>query len=228
MTHLKTHCLAAAAILPFALLASPASAQESEGLFQIKAFLTTVQPDAAITEVNADLIGLPAGAQTSADNSYIPTIAAEYFFSPNFSVETICCVTPHEVDGEGALAGASLIDDIIILPATVTAKYHFTGFDRFKPYVGAGPAYFFIFNEEVGVDAAALGATDADLSDELGFALQAGVDVPLNDNGLGLSFDAKRYFIDTTATFRAGSAIALQTEHELDPWVISAGLTYRF
>lgn len=50
MTHLKTHCLAAAAILPFALLASPASAQESEGRFQIKAFLTTVQPDAAITD----------------------------------------------------------------------------------------------------------------------------------------------------------------------------------
>lgn len=228
MTQVRTYFFAAAAILPFALLAGPASAQESEGRFQLKAFLTTVQPDAAITGVNTDLIGLAPGSQTSASNSVIPTIAAEYFFSPEFSVETICCVTPHEVEGEGPLAGASLIDDVIILPATVTAKYHFTGFDSFKPYVGAGPAYFHIFNEEVGADAAALGATGADLSDEFGFALQAGVDVPLNDNGLGLSFDAKRYFIDTTATFRAGSAIALQTEHELDPWVISVGLAYRF
>ncbi len=220
--------LISAALMPFAVFAGTASAQTSEGRFQVKGFLTTVQPDAAITEVNTDLIGLPPGAQTTATDSVIPTIAAEYFVSPNLSVETICCVTPHEVEGEGALSGAALIDDVIILPATVTAKYHFTNFDRFKPYVGAGPAYFFIFNEEVGADAAALGATEADLSDEFGFALQAGVDVPLNDRGLGLSFDAKRYFIDTTATFRAGSAIALQTEHALDPWVISAGLTYRF
>ncbi len=45
---------------------------------------------------------------------------------------------------------------------------------------------------------------------------------------MGLSFDAKRYFVDTTATFRAGNAVALRSEHELDPWVISAGLSLRF
>jgi outer membrane protein len=59
-------------------------------------------------------------------------------------------------------------------------------------------------------------------------ALQAGVDVKLNERGLGLSIDAKRYFIDTTATFRAGNITALQTRHKLDPWVVSGGLAYRF
>ncbi len=228
MKRFQTGLAALAVSLPIAALAGAASAQEADGKFQVKAFVTTVQPDGAITSVNTDLIGLPAGSQTSANDSYIPTIAAEYFFAPNFSVETICCITPHEVEGEGALAGAALIDDVIILPATVTAKYHFTNFDRFTPYVGAGATHFFIFNEEVGADAAALGASEADLSDEFGFVLQAGVDIPVNDRGLSVSLDAKRYFVDTTATFRAGSDIALQTEHELDPWVISAGLAYRF
>jgi outer membrane protein len=220
---------AGAAVAALALAAAaPASAQNPEGRFQVKGFVTAVLPDGAISEVRTDNIGLPAGSQVSATDSYVPTVAIEYFVTPSFSIETICCVTPHDVEGEGALAGAALVDDAIILPATLTAKYHFGRADGFKPYVGAGVTHFFIFEEEVGSDAAALGATDVDLSNEFGFVLQGGFDMPINDRGLGFSVDAKRYFVDTTATFRAGAATALQTEHDLDPWVISAGLSYRF
>lgn len=216
-----------AAVAVLLSVASPAVAQ-SAGDIQVKGFVTAVLPDGEITTVERDAIGLPAGSQTEATDAYVPTVALEYFLSPNVSVETICCVTPHDVEGSGALAGAALVDDAIILPATVTAKYHLPLANGFKPYVGAGITHFFIFDEQVGRDAAALGATDVDLSDEFGFVLQAGFDVPLNDRGLGFSVDAKRYFVDTTATFRAGSATALQTEHALDPWVVSAGLAWRF
>ena len=214
----------AAVALPFA---TPAAAQEV-GDIQIKALVTGVLPDGAITEVETDLIDLPAASQTEASDSVVPTVAIEYFVSPNFSLETICCVTPHDVRGVGALEGAELIDDAIILPASLTAKYHFILGGGIKPYVGAGATYFMIFSENVGVDAAALGATDVDLSDEFGFLLQGGVDIALNDNGLSLSLDAKRYFVGTTATFSAGQTVALQTEHDLDPWVVSAGLAFRF
>ncbi|OZA94442.1 MAG: hypothetical protein B7X57_01475 [Erythrobacter sp. 34-65-8] len=208
-------------------LAAPAVAQSNDGAIQIKGFVTGVLPDGAITDVETDLIGLPAGSQTRATDSVVPTVAVEYFLSPGFSLETICCITPHDVRGTGALAGAELINNSIILPATVTAKVHFD-LGGVKPYIGAGPTYFLIFSEDVGADAATLGATDVDLSDELGFVLQAGMDIALNDRGLGLSLDAKRYFIGTTATFRAGNTVALQTEHDLDPWVLSGGLSYRF
>ena len=219
------YLLACAAVaLPFA---TPAAAQEA-GDIQIKGFVTGVLPDGAITEVETDLIGLPAGSQTEASDSVVPTVAIEYFVSPNFSLETICCVTPHDVTGAGALEGAELIDDAIILPASLTAKYHFNLGGGIKPYLGAGATYFMIFSEDVGADAAALGATDVDLSDEFGFLLQGGVDIALNDRGLGLSLDAKRYFVGTTATFSAGQTVALQSEHDLDPWVLSAGLAYRF
>ena len=210
------------------LIAAPASAQDEVGSIQIKGFVTGVLPDGAISEVEADNIGLPNGTQTRATDSVVPTIAAELFVSPNFSIETICCVTPHDVRGAGSLAGAELIDNAIILPATITAKFHLDLGGGIKPYLGAGPTYFMIFGEDVGADAAALGATDVDLSDELGFVLQAGVDIPLNDRGLGISLDAKRYFVGTTATFSAGENVALRSEHDLDPWVVSAGLAYRF
>ncbi|KZY56312.1 hypothetical protein A3736_08545 [Erythrobacter sp. HI0063] len=219
------YCLACAAIaLPFA---TPVAAQKA-GDIQVKAFVTGVLPDGAIAEVETDLIGLPPGSQTEASDSVVPTVAIEYFASPNFSLETICCVTPHDVRGAGALAGAELIDDAIILPASLTAKYHFNLGGGFKPYVGAGATYFMIFSENAGADAAALGATDVDLSDEFGFLLQGGVDIALNQRGLGLSLNAKRYFVGTTATFRAGQTVALQSEHDLNPWVVSAGLAYRF
>lgn len=224
MTKRIAAALAAASTLAFA---APAFASGSEGKIQIKAFATGVLPSGQITEVRTNLVGAPATSDSEASNSVVPTLAVEYFVSPNFSIETICCVTPHDVTGKGGLAGAALVDNAIILPATVTLKYHFD-MGAVKPYVGAGPAHFFIFSEGVGADAAALGATRVDLSDRFGVALQAGFDVPLNDTGLGFSLDAKRYFIGTTARFYAGNTLALETEHKLDPWVVSGGLSYRF
>ena len=58
--------------------------------------------------------------------------------------------------------------------------------------------------------------------------LQAGADFALGDSGLGLTIDAKRYFVDTTARWYASDTLAIETEHKLDPWVLSAGVSYRF
>jgi outer membrane protein len=211
-----------------AAIASTSAVAQEAGDIQIRALATAILPDGAITEVNTDLIGVPIGTQTEASDSVVPTVAIDYFLSPNFSIETICCITPHDVNGIGAIAGVELIDDAIILPATVTAKYHVRLGDSIKPYVGAGPAYFFIFSENVGAGAPALGINDVDLSDEFGFALQGGIDFALNDSGMTLNLDAKRYFIGTTATFSDDAGVLLQTEHALDPWVLSAGLGFRF
>lgn len=217
--------LAGAAAIAF----SPAAmAQEEQGKIQVKLLATYVDPDASITRVNVNAAGVPAGTQTRADTNVTPTAAIEYFVSPNFSIETIAGVTQHDVVGAGALAGAQLISNASIIPATVTAKYHFDLGSGIKPYIGAGPSYFLIFGEDPDSSARALGVTRVDLSNDFGAALQAGVDIGLNDRGLGLSVDAKRYFMDTTARFFAGNSLALSTKHELDPWVVSAGLSYRF
>lgn len=215
-------------VAALALAASPASAQEA-GDIQLKLFATAVLPDGKITEVVNNGLGLPAGTQTAADDNYVPTIAAEYFVSPNFSLETICCVTQHDVDGRGALAGAGLVSNANIIPATLTAKYHFGEAGGIRPYVGAGPTYFIFIDEKPGATARTLGATSQRLNDHFGVALQAGVDIPVNDSGMSLSLDAKRYFLRTTARwFNAAGAEVLETRHRLDPWVLSAGIAFRF
>ena len=212
------------------LAATPAMAQDNDraGDIQFKVLATGVLPDGAITDVNVDLVGLPAGTQTAANDNWVPTIAVEYFLTNNVSIETIAGTTQHDVDANaGALAGAELVSDALLLPATVTAKYHFD-LGGVKPYVGAGAAYFMWLSDKPGAATIPLGVTDTDLSDEFGVLLQAGVDVPLGDNGFGISLDAKRYWIDTTARWFAGNTLAIETEHRLDPWVISAGVSYRF
>jgi outer membrane protein len=218
-----------------ALAATPAMAQVAEGAgtdragdVQVKLLGTAVLPDGAITAINVNLPGLPAATQTRASDNLTPTIAIEYFVTHNISIETIAGMTQHDVDAvAGLAAGAELVSDARLIPATVTAKYHFD-LGGFKPYVGAGPAYFLWVSDKPGAATLPLRVTGTNLSDEFGVALQAGFDVPVNDTGLGLSVDVKRYFIDTTAQWFVGNTLAIETEHRLDPWVISAGLSYRF
>ena len=212
------------------LAATPAMAQDDDraGDIQVKLLATAVLPDGKITDINVNVPGLPATLQTKANDNVTPTLAIEYFVTNNISIETIAGMTHHDVDTVAGLpAGAELVSNAKLIPATVTAKYHFD-LGGLKPYVGAGPAYFLWVADDPGAATLPLGVTETNLSNELGLALQAGFDLPVNDKGLGISVDVKRYFIDTTARWFVGNSLAIETEHKLDPWVISAGLSYRF
>lgn len=207
--------------------ATPAVAQAEDGPLQVKVLGTAVLPDGKIDAVNTDLVGLPSTTQTKANDNIVPTVAVEYFLSDQFSIETICCMTQHDVDGTTGLPGAELVSDAKLIPATFTAKYH-ADLGAVKPYVGAGATYFWWVDVKPGAAAVQLGADRTTLSDEVGLVLQAGADVPLNDKGMALTLDAKRYFVDTTARWYVGDTLAIETEHKLDPWVLSAGVAFRF
>lgn len=219
----------AAALAAATMLATPAQAADPEGKIQVKVLATGVLPDGKIELVNVNLTAAPSAAlATKANDNVVPTLAVEYFATPNVSVETICCFTQHHVTGTGAIAGADIAQHVLILPATVTLKYHFNA-GGIKPYVGAGPAVFFYFDEKPGATAQALGATKLKMDNKFGVALQAGVDVPLGNSGLGISLDAKRYFMKAkTHFYTAGGVEALSTTHKLDPWVVSGGVYARF
>ena len=214
-----------------ALAATPAMAQdapERAGQVQLKVLGTYVAPDGKITDINVNLPGLPATTQTKANDNVTPTIAVEYFVTDNVSIETIAGITQHDVDATAGLpTGAELVSNAKLIPATVTAKYHFD-LGAVKPYVGAGPAYFLWVGDKPGAATLPLGVTETNLSNEFGVALQGGFDVPVGNQGFSLSVDVKRYFIDTTARWYIGNTLAIETEHKLDPWVISAGVAYRF
>lgn len=226
---MKTLMMAGGAAL--ALAATPALAQgqaDRAGQVQVKLLGTWVAPDGKIEAITVNRPGLPATTQTEANENVTPTLAIEYFVTDAFSIETIAGVTQHDVDAVAGLpAGAELVADAKLIPATVTAKYHFD-LGGVKPYVGAGPAWFLWVDAKPGAATLPLGVTRTTLSNEVGAALQAGLDVPLGAKGLGLSLDVKRYFVGTTARWYVGNTLAIETDHKLDPWLVSAGIAYRF
>lgn len=225
-----------AALAAATAITTPALAGSPDGKWQVKVLGSAVLADGGIDKIKSIDTDTTLGSTlasldnvgTKANDNVVPTLAVEYFFNKTFSVETICCFTQHHVKGTGDVAGAGLVNHVLILPATVTAKAHLDTGTPFKPYVGAGPAWFFVFDEKPGETAKALGVDKVKMSNKVGFALQGGVDIAINQNGLGLSLDAKKYWVKPTASFYEDGNLALRTRHDLDPWVLSAGVSYRF
>ncbi len=157
-------------------------------------------------------------ADVNISTSVVPELDISYFFTPNFAVELILGVTPHNVKGANALAGAR-IGSAWLLPPTLTFQYHFTGLGNIKPYVGAGINYTVFFNEK-----AKGGFTSFDLKDTFGFALQAGVDIMLTPNW-GLNFDVKKIWLEPKVSVNNGLVTG---KVKIDPWLIGTGVTYKF
>jgi len=181
--------------------------------WMIRGRILGVLPDAG----TSDWIGAPAGSDLEIDDSIVPELDITYFFNSNLAVELILGVTPHDIDGDGALAGLD-IGEAWLLPPTLLLQYHFDVGHGIKPYVGAGVNYTMFFNVDGG-DAGSL-----DLDNNFGWALQAGVDIHLRDNWF-LNVDVKKLWLETDATVGGG---AITTNVEIDPWIIGVGLGYRF
>lgn len=153
------------------------------------------------------------GGDVSVDNNVIPELDASYFFTPNISVEAIAGVTKHNLNhSSGADAGSAWL-----LPPTVTVQYHVTEWKSFLPYVGAGINYAHFYDEKGG----ALGSVK--YRDSFGPALQVGVDVPISGNWYA-NADVKKLFVSTKAKFDSG----VTAKVDIDPWIIGAGLGYKF
>jgi outer membrane protein len=130
----KITLLAATTLVASAAAAiyTPALAGSPDGKWQVKVLGTAVLPDGKIDKIKSIDTDTTLGGTlatlndvgTRANDNVVPTLAVEYFFTKAFSVETICCFTQHHVSGTGDIAGAGLVDHVLILPATVTAKAH--------------------------------------------------------------------------------------------------------
>lgn len=156
-------------------------------------------------------------------NSVVPELDITYFFTKNIAAELILGVTPHDVKPAATVATITqkTIGRTWLLPPTITLQYHFTELGAFKPYVGAGLNYTFTFGNENKGDFTAFKLKNAP-----GFALQAGVDY-MFDKHWGVNLDVKKLWLrpDAIGAYPGHNVTA---KVKLDPWLIGAGVVYRF
>lgn len=207
---------ARAADLPSAKAAplAPIMTQWSPWMIRGRALAVIPQEDAKLKLGGAPILG----GDVDISNSVVPELDISYFFTKNIAVELILGVTPHNVKGAGALAGAR-IGSAWLLPPTLMLQYHFTDLSAFKPYVGVGVNYTVFFNEK-----AKGGFTSFDLKDSFGVALQVGFDYMLDKNW-GINFDVKKIFLEPKVKVNNG---LIAGKVKIDPWLIGTGVTYRF
>lgn len=193
-------------------LSTPAEARDlgaplSKERFQVRLRAIDVIPDES-SSVNI-------GGKIDIDNAIVPEVDLTYFFTPNLAAELIAATAKHDI----GYTGNTALGDAWILPPTVTLQYHFTPDSKFSPYVGAGLNYSLFYSEE-----AATGFTDLDVDGGVGYALQAGADYWINDHW-GVNLDVKKLWLNIDASLNNNSITA---DVDLDPWIVGAGVSYRF
>lgn len=171
-----------------------------------------------ITRDSGSVDGVP-GSDLSYSDTVVPEIDFSYFFTDNIAAELILGTTFANIHGEGSLAGLN-VGKTWLLPPTLTLQYHFTDFGAFKPYVGAGVNYTIFYNQS------AKDADDLDVKNRFGLAVQAGFDYMLDEHW-GVNVDVKKIFLQPKFDVSVGGA-DLNGKAKLDPWLIGAGVTYRF
>ena len=220
----KTLVMSAAALIVGATAALPAHAGDEHGNFMVRVLGTVVDPDTEAKSVTAAGVAI-GGADAEVSTQAIPALTLSYFLTDNWAVELFCCFSKHSIDGKGSLSGLGEIADTWIFPPVVTLQYHFDGMGGFKPYVGAGVQYIHFFSEGTGDNV--LNASSVDIDDAFGFALQAGADLALGD-GWYLNADVKKVWMNTDVTWNNTDLGTVRADVDIDPWIISAGVGYRF
>ena len=196
-------------------LAAPASAGVLQNL-QVKVGVSGVLPseDAKIATIGGDV---------KISDEVVPSLQLEYFFTEHISAELLCCVARHEVVAVGTALGRVDLGKVTHFPPTITVKHRWTQRGALQPYLGAGVNYTHFFDAKTPKTGPVTGIS---YGDSVGPALQAGADFRLDDHW-ALNLDVRKIWINTDVKVRAG-ATTLGADVDIDPWVVSTAIAYRF
>lgn len=158
------------------------------------------------------------GGEVDGGVGVTPEVDLTYFFTDHIAAELIAATSNHEMQAKGTSLGTVDLGDTWLLPPTLTAQYHINPHGQFRPYVGAGLGYAIWYNDNAGA------MNSIDYENSIIYALQAGIDIGLDEHW-AVNADVKKMFTNTKAKVNGGAVTA---DVDVDPWVIGAGIAYRF
>ena len=207
-----------------------ASAYET-GDWIVRGGLVNVDPndDSSNLSVDGSRLG---GTQVDVDSDTQLLLNVTYMASEHVGVELLAATPFEHTVSTGGLSGYGLSDvelgKIKHLPPTLSALwYPMPGNSKFQPFIGLGVNYTVFFDEDVSGEAQkALGADNLSLDDSWGLAGRVGMDYMINDCW---SLHAGAYYIDISTDAEVETALGTaKVDVDVDPWVYTIGLGYRF
>ena len=207
--------LVAAALLAGAT--APVQAYDA-GDWIIRAGVGVVDPKSD----NLNLSDEVDSVKVEVDSGTSMTLMGTYMFTRNWAFD-ILAAYPFSHDIKLNVNGVSeKIASTDHLPPTFSVQYHFMPDGKIQPYAGLGFNWTTFFNTDTVSELSDAGI-GLSLDDSFGVAAQLGADWLLNDSWL-LNFDLRWINIETDASL-GGADIGTV---EIDPWVYSINVGYRF
>ena len=211
----------AAAALALTLSAPAVAAEAGDWIVRIGGSNVAPKDD------NGEILGLGINV----DDQTTLSITGEYMLTDNWGIELLAS-TPfqHAV----SVAGVQ-VSTIKHLPPTLSFNYHFNGDSNFRPYLGFGWNYTLFFDEgntggfaiidgSLGGGTPVAGDPKLTLDDSNGLALQAGLDLMLNDQ---TSLNVGVRWIDIDAEIEL-DGVGTGVDANIDPLVYTLAIGYRF
>lgn len=227
-------------LLGLAVLATidPMAAYAEAGDWVVRVRAVNVSPneDSDLGKTLNENLGLGTvispGADLAVSDKVIPELDISYYFTKNIAAELILATgTKHNVRVKNdalATVGNQDLGSVNLLPPTLTAQWHFNPDQKIDPYVGAGVNYTMFLDKRLKLNKGPLAGTKIRVdSDSFGLALQAGIDVNLDD-GWVLNADVKYVQIDTDVELKVGGAWTKIDDLDINPWVIGFGIGKKF
>ncbi|KUJ83552.1 OmpW family protein [Microbulbifer flavimaris] len=228
--------------------AATAAAEHRGGDFIVRIGYGEVNPNDDSSWIRLDGTALE-DTRVYVDSGQSATFTGTWLFADHWGVGLLAALPfEHDLDVRGlpnpeggpALGKVSL-GDIEHLPPTVTLQWFPVCVESWiQPYVGLGVNYTTFMDENISRTAndyfsSVLGATrgaSLDLDSSWGLAGELGVDMELGRGNQWL-FNAALWYLDldTDASIRfptASGVSRIKADVDIDPWVYTVGIGYRF
>ena len=227
----------AAAILQQMIYINDVNAEKGDFVVRVRATNISPDEDSDLYAETANslgsstantLLGSDGGAELSVSSNTIVEVDLSYYWTKNFATEIIAALgSEHDVNivgQSGSLTDRNL-GSVNLLPPTLTGQWHFMPDEKFDPYIGAGVAFVRAMDNGLKEQSYPL-AIRIDKNSWAG-VLQAGMDYNLDKNWM-LNLDVKKYWYNTEVKANVGGTWYKIDDLDVDPWVSSIGVGYRF
>jgi len=204
-------------------LSVPAFAQTRS--VDITGFVTQVDPngDGAFDRASLDDVGVDFDSEMGYG------LALNVFVSNRLSVEFAASRVEPEVafQSSNPLIPAFTGGSLEMLPITGVVQFHFNPNGRIDPYIGAGAAYVLFDNLNESEDIDNINIDAIEFEDDAGLVVNAGVSIDLAPR-FAINLDAKYVPVSSSATAVFATGPGVSSDIEINPLILSAGLSFQF